>query len=161
MRQTHSLFLKTSKTTTKQNGTTARLKKCPHILLVEYFPILQNYLAKIIFANLGYKTTIAKSSKKVLNLAPYGSFDLIFLNMGLPDINGLTLICELRALQELQGIYIPIIASFGTSHHLDDGLIKSCLTAGANKVFTGKNCEPEDFQNLFEAALRHHRKKMG
>jgi hypothetical protein len=44
MRQTNSLFLKTSKTTTKQNGITATLKKRLHILLVEYFPILQNYL---------------------------------------------------------------------------------------------------------------------
>jgi hypothetical protein len=44
MRQTNSLFLKTRKTTTKQNGITATLKKRSHILLVEYFPILQNYL---------------------------------------------------------------------------------------------------------------------
>lgn len=74
------------------------------ILIVEDEPRIASFLEKGLQAN-GYTTTYAADGDRAINLALGGEFDLIILDLGLPDKDGMTLLAELRG----QGLTLPII----------------------------------------------------
>jgi len=74
------------------------------ILIVEDEPRIASFLEKGLQAN-GYTTTYAPDGDRAINLALGGEFDLMILDLGLPDKDGMTLLAELRG----QGLTLPII----------------------------------------------------
>ncbi|RZM77869.1 response regulator transcription factor [Leptolyngbya iicbica] len=74
------------------------------ILIVEDEPRIVSFLAKGLQAN-GFTTTHAPDAAQARNLALDGDFDLIILDLGLPDQDGMMLLNELRG----QGFGQPII----------------------------------------------------
>jgi hypothetical protein len=78
-------------------------KKKPHILLIENLPILQEYLGKSIFPQLGYHVTIINQGLEALTLTSQ-SIDILFLNVDLPDTNCPSLIFKWRIIQKALGI---------------------------------------------------------
>lgn len=74
------------------------------ILIVEDEPRIVSFLAKGLQAN-GFTTTHAPDASQAANLALGGEFDLMILDLGLPDKDGMVLLDELRG----QGVGQPII----------------------------------------------------
>jgi two-component system response regulator QseB len=74
------------------------------ILIVEDEPRIVSFLAKGLQAN-GFTTTHARDATQAINLALGGDFDLMILDLGLPDKDGMVLLNELRG----QGFGQPII----------------------------------------------------
>ncbi|PSN17975.1 DNA-binding response regulator [filamentous cyanobacterium CCP5] len=74
------------------------------ILIVEDEPRIVSFLEKGLQAN-GFTTTAAPDAATATALVFSGSFDLIILDLGLPDKDGMTLLAELRG----QGLAQPII----------------------------------------------------
>jgi two-component system response regulator QseB len=74
------------------------------ILIVEDEPRIVSFLAKGLQAN-GFTTTHAPDAHQATNLALGGDFDLMILDLGLPDKDGIVLLNELRG----QGFGQPII----------------------------------------------------
>jgi two-component system response regulator QseB len=74
------------------------------ILIVEDEPRIVSFLAKGLQAN-GFTTTHAPDAAQATNLALGGDFDLMILDLGLPDKDGMVLLNELRG----QGFSQPII----------------------------------------------------
>ncbi|MHA1844613.1 MAG: response regulator, partial [Promethearchaeota archaeon] len=55
-----------------------------------------NYTIREIFLEKGYAVKIARSGKEALNIASQENFDGIFIDIRLPDMNGMTLFKELK-----------------------------------------------------------------
>ncbi|HSJ18772.1 MAG TPA: response regulator transcription factor [Solirubrobacterales bacterium] len=74
------------------------------ILIVEDETRLASFLEKGLRAN-GYSTKVAPDGESARRLADDTDFDLVILDLGLPDIDGLTVLRELRD----RGIRLPVI----------------------------------------------------
>ncbi len=74
------------------------------ILIAEDEPRISNFLEKGLKAN-GFTTTVASDGEEAIFLALSGDFDLMLLDIGLPDKDGWEVLAELRG----QGQQIPII----------------------------------------------------
>jgi CheY-like chemotaxis protein len=97
----------------------------PKILVVEDQP---DVLAMIIYLlkRAGCETTGAKTGAEALRLAQEGKFDLITLDIDLPDTDGLEL-CRCFK-QDFQLVHIPVIFVSG---RLCEGNRQRCIESGA------------------------------
>lgn len=98
-----------------------------NILLIEDDIIVQ-HVHKLMLKKLGHQVVVADSGYSALViLKEKDHFEAIFVDLGLPDINGKDLIKEIRGIDS----QIPIIAITGYTTESDK---KICLEAGANSV---------------------------
>lgn len=74
------------------------------ILIAEDEPRIASFIQKGLKAN-GFTVAIAQNAGETLNLALGSEFDLLILDLGLPDKDGLQVLEELRG----QGETLPII----------------------------------------------------
>ena len=74
------------------------------ILIAEDEPRIASFLEKGLKAN-GFTTTLAKDAEEAINLALSDNFDLLLLDLGLPKLDGLEVLEQLRG----QGLTFPII----------------------------------------------------
>ncbi|MDY6938943.1 MAG: response regulator transcription factor [Cyanobacteriota bacterium] len=74
------------------------------ILIAEDEPRIASFIHKGLRAN-GFSTEIAADAQTAMNLTLNDRFDLLLLDLGLPDRDGLELLEELRG----QGVTLPII----------------------------------------------------
>jgi DNA-binding response OmpR family regulator len=74
------------------------------ILIVEDEARLASFLEKGLRSN-GYATKVAPDGESARRLADQSDFDLVILDLGLPDIDGLTVLRELRN----RGVRLPVI----------------------------------------------------
>ncbi|WP_204141627.1 response regulator transcription factor [Halomicronema sp. CCY15110] len=116
------------------------------LLIVEDEPRIVSFLAKGLQAH-GFTTTHAPNAAQAANLALGGDFDLMILDLGLPDQDGMVLLNELRG----QGFAQPIIVLSARDdiHDKVDG-----FAAGADDYVT----KPFRFEELLariKARLRN------
>lgn len=78
---------------------------------------------------LGCVVLVAENGKQALYLVKNNSFDLIFMDVGLPDISGIEVTRQIRQ----HNNQIKII---GLTAHVDEKDHQYCLEAGMNEVFT-------------------------
>ena len=74
------------------------------ILIVEDEPRIASFLEKGLKSN-GFTTTVAGTGSGALLMARADDFDLVILDLGLPDLDGLTVLSELRR----RGNTMPVI----------------------------------------------------
>ena len=65
------------------------------ILVVEDEPRIASFLEKGLKAN-GFATAVASAGEEALRMTRVGDFDLLILDLGLPDVDGLEVLRELR-----------------------------------------------------------------
>lgn len=75
-----------------------------HILIIEDEPRIASFVEKGLRAH-GFTAAVAADARTATNLALTGDFDLLLLDLGLPDQDGLNLLTTLRG----QGLQVPII----------------------------------------------------
>ncbi|MGN6422818.1 MAG: response regulator [Asticcacaulis sp.] len=108
------------------------------VLLVEDNPV-NALLAQILLQREGCRVERAASGEEALDIAARDSFDLIFMDLGLPGLDGLGATRALRA----RGVTTPVIALTANAYEEDR---RASLSAGMND-FLAKPIEV--------AALRH------
>lgn len=95
------------------------------VLVVEDTTIMQK-MAKIILTDLACKIDIAEDGKKALDMFKQNSYNIIFMDIGLPDINGVDVTKAIRNLENNQS-HVPIIA---LTANYDESYKPVCLNAG-------------------------------
>jgi two-component system, OmpR family, aerobic respiration control sensor histidine kinase ArcB len=100
--------------------------QCKKILLVEDDKIAAK-VAQIILSELNCVIDVACDAKTALKRLQEQSYQLIFMDIGLPDSNGIALTRCIR----LQHLTIPII---GLTAHIDTENRQHCLNAGMSTV---------------------------
>lgn len=106
------------------------------ILIVEDEPRLVSFLEKGLRAN-GFATSVAGDGATALAKAGDDDFDLVLLDLGLPDIDGLDVLGELRR----RGLKMPVLI-LTAREELDDKV--TGLNAGADDYVT----KPFRFEEL-------------
>ena len=79
---------------------------------------------------IGCTTDIASSGREALEMFKKKAYDLIFMDVGLPDMDGLEVTREIRRLEKGK-LHLPIIAL--TAHVLEEDRI-NCINAGADDI---------------------------
>lgn len=116
-----------------------------HILLVEDEPINRKVL-QFMLDNLACSYDIASTGNEAVSLALKNTYDIIFMDIQLPDISGITVTEQLRA----AGINTPIIAT--TAHALPDEK-RSFLSVGMNDVLA-KPFRQQQISEIIEKWLK-------
>jgi len=79
------------------------------ILLVE--DIQSNItFATALLKKLGHKVTVAENGKGCLELLTQSTFDLVLMDIQMPEMNGEEALCEIRKKELESGLHLPVIA---------------------------------------------------
>lgn len=110
------------------------------VLLVEDSPIAAR-VGRLALESHGAQVDVAVDGQSALDYAEQGQYDLIFMDIGLPDMSGIDVTTEIRAREREQGLEaVPIVAL--TANPSCKG---NCLDAGmdgfAEKPLTGDLAE--------------------
>lgn len=97
-----------------------------NILLAEDNPINAKVASRLL-EKAGHRITLATSGDEVLNLVEKNQFDLIFMDVQMPVVDGLEATRGLRDREKVLGRRIPVIAM--TAHALKEDQ-ERCLAAG-------------------------------
>ncbi len=95
------------------------------ILVVEDVEIAQK-MAKITLVGLGCSVDVAEAGQKVLEMFKENEYDLIFMDIGLPDISGVEVTKEIRKIEDKKS-HVPIVA---LTANCDESYKTICLEAG-------------------------------
>jgi CheY-like chemotaxis protein len=112
------------------------------ILVVDDFLEMRELFKDILSFN-GYLVSIAENGKKAIELYKENPFDLVVLDLFLPDINGIEVMQNL--VTEFPKIKIIAISGGGEEYQLEfDRFLKKANHNGAKKSLK-KPCDPEVF----------------
>lgn len=95
------------------------------VLVVEDVPIAQK-IARLTLSGLGCLVDIAETGIQGLKMAEETRYQLILMDIGLPDINGIELTRLIRRSPKIN-YHVPIVALTATKHDNDR---LSCIEAG-------------------------------
>jgi signal transduction histidine kinase/CheY-like chemotaxis protein len=113
----------------QQTSATSTDKLNPLVLLVEDNNLIQ-IIHKHMLEDLGCKVHVTASAKQALVLLK-NSYDMLFIDIGLPDIAGFDLIKTIRTTENHKNAKTPIIVLTGYSEEEER---QRCIRAGANDV---------------------------
>jgi len=116
-----------------------------HILLAEDNQINQK-LAVRILSKRGCEVTTAANGREVLSALSTGEYDLVLMDVQMPEMDGLSVTREIRKDRRWQDL--PIIA---LTAHAIKGDRQACLAAGMN----GYLSKPINIADLEEVIVRH------
>ena len=100
------------------------------ILVVEDNPVNQ-LVAVAALRRAGYKPQTAASASEAIQAHAMNNFDLIFMDLELPDLDGIEATAELRRMEEGKPLRTPVVALTG---HDQPEIHKRCLAVGMKDV---------------------------
>ncbi len=118
------------------------------ILLVEDDPIVQHVHIQML-NKIGYRVDIASNGSEALALFQANKYNIILMDIGLPDMNGIQIASEIRRLEK-QPEYTPIIA---LTCYDKESIEAECKEAGIYRI-ENKPIKREDLQNLIQKTLK-------
>lgn len=125
-----------------------------HILLVEDNIVNQRLVARMLEKN-GHSVKIANNGKQAVDLHGKDFFDLIFMDIEMPEMNGFEATTAIRKKEEATGKHIPIIAM--TAHAMS-GDQRRCLEAGMDD-YLSKPIKKDELKRVIEKWSRKESSK--
>ncbi len=117
-----------------------------NVLLAEDNPVNQR-VAVSLLAKRGHTATVVANGREALAAVASEQFDLVLMDVQMPEIDGLEATRAIRAEESVTGRHLPIIAM--TAHAMK-GDRERCLAAGADDYVS----KPVEIQLLFAAIDR-------
>ena len=121
------------------------------ILIVEDEKSISNFISAIL-NNSGYETLQARSGNEARSIITSHGLDLIILDLGLPDMDGLEILREVRSWSSL-----PVVVVSARAHEKDKVV---ALDSGADDYLT-KPFGTEELLARVRTAIRHTRTASG
>jgi CheY-like chemotaxis protein len=118
-----------------------------HILLAEDNRVNQR-VAVSILEKAGHRVTVANNGREALDQWSEQAFDLILMDVQMPEIDGLEATAQIRAREGKTAEHIPIIA---LTAHAMKGDQERCLAAGMNAYLS----KPIHARQLIELVSRY------
>ncbi len=110
----------------KRSKRPRRAQRRLHVLIAEDNPVNQ-LLARRIFEKLGHQVTVVGNGREALSAVQAGNFDLVAMDVQMPEMDGLAATAAIRAWEKAAGTHTPILAM--TAHAMK-GDRERCLAAG-------------------------------
>jgi two-component system, sensor histidine kinase and response regulator len=101
-------------------------------------------------ARQGHRVRLAGNGREVLTLAEQGGFDLLLLDVHMPELDGFQVVLAIRERESTTGGHLPIIALTARSRKEDR---ERCLAAGMDD-FQTKPIRPADLLAAIDRVLR-------
>src|SRR5580658_495862 len=98
----------------------------------------------------GDRVRLARKGRKALSLAEQGGFDLLLLDVHMPELDGFQVVQAVRTRELTAGGHLPIIALTARSRKEDR---ERCLAAGMDD-FQTKPIRPVDLLAAIDRVLR-------
>ncbi len=99
----------------------------------------------------GHRITVAHNGRQAVEMYPQQAFDLVLMDVQMPEMDGYQATHEIRQLQTRLGVRVPIIAL--TAHASPDDR-KRCLAAGMDE-YLSKPIRAQDLFVLIEKLTGH------
>jgi two-component system sensor histidine kinase/response regulator len=125
----------------KEQTSMATLPKGLNILVAED-NIINQKVAESIFTNLGYHIDIAIDGKEVVDMVKKKNYDIIFMDLQMPEKDGVDATVEIRGL----GFQMPIVAMTATASKIGKD---NAFTSGMNDYIT-KPVKVEAVRNVLQ-----------
>jgi two-component system sensor histidine kinase/response regulator len=120
-----------------------------HVLVAEDNQVNQ-LVATRTFEKLGHQVTVVNNGREALSAVQAGKFDLIAMDVQMPEMDGLDATAAIRAWERATGTHIPIIAM--TAHAMK-GDRERCLAAGMDG-YTSKPIRIRELEQAIAALIR-------
>jgi len=126
------------------------LRRPLRILLAEDNPVNQEVTARVL-GKWGHEVVVVGSGRQVLRtLETDGRFDVIFMDVQMPEMNGLEATAAIRRQEAEGGGHIPIIAM--TAHATEEDR-RRCLQAGMDE-YVSKPIKPDQLETVLDAVAK-------
>ena len=125
-----------------------QLTKSPRVLLVEDNNVNQTLAARLLEKR-GYQVTIAGNGKRALEALRGQWFDVVLMDVQMPEMDGLEATAAIRERERTHGGHVPIIAM--TAHAMV-GDRERCLEAGMDG-YVSKPLRPQELFELIQELL--------
>ena len=125
----------------------SRLTSGLSVLLAED-NLINQHLVKRLLEKRGHAVTLASSGREALEHVESRSFDVILMDVQMPDMDGLQATARIREIEKDRGSRTPILA---LTAHTMKGDRERCLAAGMDQ-FINKPIDTEHFVEVVEAA---------
>jgi len=139
-----SLDTVTSEDKPKQSELTRPLK-----LLVADDSFFNQQVAAGLLELKGHKVHVANDGREAVDLFKKEQFDLIFMDVEMPEVDGFAATQMIRELEQETGTHIPIV---GLSAHALVGFRERCLAAGMDDYIT-KPIQPEELFGVLSLVM--------
>lgn len=127
----------------KEPATTGKLR----VLLVEDTPANQMLVTHVLNKQ-GHKVEVASNGHEAVRLAAQGSFDLILMDVQMPEMDGLQATAAIRALPSRPRVPIVAMTAFAMP-----GDRERCLAAGMDE-YLAKPLDVRKLKEVMESLLR-------
>jgi len=97
-----------------------------HILVAEDNPVNQKVITRVLEKQ-GHLAELACNGREAVEMAFTNSFDLIFMDVQMPEMDGLSATSEIRSREQNTGRHVPI---FAMTAHAMAGDADQCMSAG-------------------------------
>ncbi|MBF0497328.1 MAG: response regulator, partial [Deltaproteobacteria bacterium] len=125
--------------TSGESRPSSKIKTSLRILLVEDNPVNQK-LGLVMLKKRNHSVVVAENGRKALTALEQGQFDLILMDIQMPEMDGLEATAIIREGEKKAGSHIPIVAM--TAHAMK-GDKEKCLDAGMD-AYISKPVNPEE-----------------
>ena len=119
-----------------------------HVLIAEDHAVNQ-VLARRLMEKAGHRVTVARNGREALEAVQADSFDLVLMDVQMPEMDGFEATAAIRRHGEATGQRLPIIAM--TAHAMK-GDEEKCLAAGMD-AYVSKPIDPLKLAEAMESAL--------
>lgn len=116
-----------------------------HVLVVDDNTMCQT-LAKAVLERNGHVVTIAENGRAAVNMIEVSSFDLILMDIMMPEMDGLQATREIRKREKRTGTHVPIVAVTAASDR------EQCLAGGMDE-FIAKPIRSGELAAVIERVL--------
>jgi two-component system, sensor histidine kinase and response regulator len=139
--------------TPRQQASTARVPAATplNILVAEDNELSAQVLEQALVRQ-GHRVRLVSNGREVLTLAEQGGFDLLLLDVHMPELDGFQVVQAVRERELTAGGHLPIIALTARSRKQDR---ERCLAAGMDD-FQTKPIRPADLLAAIDGVLRTH-----
>jgi PAS domain S-box-containing protein len=103
-----------------------------HVLLAEDDEFSARFMERLL-ARGGHRVRLAKDGREALSLAEEGGFDLLLLDVHMPELDGFAVVGAIRERERAAGGHLPVIALTARSRKEDR---ERCLAAGMDDFLT-------------------------
>ena len=123
--------------------------KNPLRILVAEDNHINQHLAVKLLEHLGHTAVVVENGKDAVTAVEKNSFDLVFMDVQMPEMDGLEATAAIRANEKVKGFHVPIIAM--TAHAMT-GDREQCLDAGMDG-YISKPISSQELTKAIDAAL--------
>ncbi len=130
----------------------AKMNRRLRVLLAEDNPVNQRVAAGML-ERLGHQPVTAANGREALALLEREAFDLVLMDVQMPELDGLEATAAIRERERGSGRHVPIVA---LTAHAMKGDAERCLAAGMDG-YLAKPLQPRELSAAIEAALAGRR----